>query len=74
MSEWGERIARVEAEFPGGHIWRSNAGRWGATRTGTVLRPEDLGAARVMTVDADDEDLLRDQLAIQTRLDRDISG
>ena len=55
MAGWDERIAQPEAEFPGWHIWRSNAGRWWATRTGTVPRREDLGTARVMTVDADDE-------------------
>lgn len=74
MTGWDERIARIEAEFPGWHIWRSNAGRLWATRTGTVLRREDLGTGRVMTVDADDEGRLRDQLATQASLDREISG
>ncbi len=45
MAGWDERIAQLEAEFPGWHIWRSNADRWWATRTGTVLRREDLGTA-----------------------------
>ena len=49
MTGWDERIAQLEAEFPGWHIWRSNAGRWWATRTGSVLRREDLGTGRVMT-------------------------
>jgi hypothetical protein len=62
------------AEFPGWHIWRSNAGHWWATRTGMVLRREDLGTGRVMTLDADDEGALREQLAAQTRLDQQISG
>jgi hypothetical protein len=70
MTEWDVRTARIEADFPGWHIWRSNAGRWWATRTGPVVRRAELGAARVMTVDADDEDLLRDQLLVQARLDR----
>jgi hypothetical protein len=74
MAGWDERIAQLEAEFPGWHIWRSNAGRWWATRTGTVQRREDLGTARVMTVDADDAGALRDQLAAQAALDRDITG
>jgi hypothetical protein len=74
MTGWDERIAPIEAEFPGWHIWRSSAGRWWATRTGTVVRREDLGTGRVMTVDADDENGLRDQLAAQVRLDREISG
>jgi len=69
MAEWDERIAQVEADFPGWHIWHSNAGRWWATRTGFVHRREELGAGRVMTVDADDETGLRDQLTVQNRLD-----
>jgi hypothetical protein len=74
MAGWDERPARFEAEFPGWHIWRSNAGRWWATRTGTVLRREDLGTGRVMTLDADDEGSLREQLAAQAMLDREIGG
>ena len=73
MTGWDERITRFEAEFPGWHIWRSNAGRWWATRTGTILRREDLGTGRVMTVDADDEDALGVQLTAQAALDREIS-
>ena len=73
MAGWDERIAQLEAEFPGWHIWRSSAGRWWATRTGTVPRREDLGTARVMTVDADDASALRDQLGVQASLDRDIT-
>jgi len=74
MAGWDERIAQLEAEFPGWHIWRSNADRWWATRTGTVLRREGLGTGRVMTVDADDPDTLRDQLIAQATLDREITG
>ncbi len=69
MTGWDERVARVEADFPGWHIWHSNAGRWWATRTGLVVRREDLGAGRVMTLDADDEASLRQQLTIQRGLD-----
>jgi hypothetical protein len=69
MTGWDERIAHLEAEFPGWHTWRSNAGRWWATRTGSVLRREDLGTGRVMTLDADDETALREQLAAQVVLD-----
>jgi len=74
MTGWDERIAQLEAEFPGWHIWRSNAGRWWATRTGSVLRREDLGTGRVMTLDADDERDLCDQLSAQTAFDRDIEA
>ena len=69
MAGSDEQAAQLEADFPGWHIWHSNAGRWWATRTGFVLRREELGAGRVMTVDADDETGLRDQLTMQTRLD-----
>jgi hypothetical protein len=74
MAEWDERIAQVETDFPGWHIWHSNAGRWWATRTGFVLRREELGAGRVMTVDADDETGLRGQLMMQARLDRELES
>ena len=74
MTEWDQRISRVEADFPGWHIWHSNAGRWWATRTGVVLRREGLGTGRVMTVDADNETDLRQQLTIQTRLDRELKS
>jgi hypothetical protein len=73
MTGWDERVARLEAEFPGWHIWRSSAGRWWATRTGTVLHRDDLGTTRVMTVDADDATALRDQLTVQASLDREIT-
>jgi hypothetical protein len=72
MTGWDERIAQLEAAFPGWHIWRSSAGRWWATRTGSVLRREDLGTGRVMTLDADDETDLSNQLATQTTLDREL--
>jgi hypothetical protein len=72
MTGWDERIALLEAEFPGWHIWRSNAGRWWATRTGSVLRRDDLGSGRVMTLDADDEQSLRGQLDTQADLDSEI--
>jgi hypothetical protein len=74
MTEWDERIAQLEAAFPGWHIWRSNAGRWWATRTGSVLRRDELGTGRVMTLDADDERDLHDQLTSQTTLDSDIES
>ena len=74
MAGWDEQLAELEAEFPGWHVWRSSAGRWWATRTGSVLRREDLGTGRVMTVDADDVSSLRNQLLTQVRLDREVSG
>lgn len=74
MTGWDERVALLEGEFPGWHIWRSNAGRWWATRTGSVPHRDDLGTGRVMTVDAEDEVGLREQLATQVGLDRDIEA
>jgi hypothetical protein len=54
------RLRAVEAEFPGWHAWRSNAGRWWATRTG----PDEQRERPVpRTVDADDEAGLRALLA-----------
>jgi hypothetical protein len=70
MSGWEEIVAEMETQFPGWHIWRSSAGRWWATRTGTVLGRDDIGAGRVMTMDADDPQTLRAQLERQVRLDR----
>ena len=74
MTGWGERITQLEAEFPGWHIWRSNAGRWWATRTGSVSHREGLGTGRVMTLDADDERGLRDQLGTQFVLDGELEA
>jgi hypothetical protein len=74
MTGWDEELAELEAEFPGWHVWRSNAGRWWATRTGAVLRRDDLGTGRVMTVDADDVGSLRNELHMQARLDGEVSG
>jgi hypothetical protein len=70
MSGWEEIVAEMEEQFPGWHVWRSSAGRWWATRTGTVLDRDDIGAGRVMTMDADDPQALRAQLERQSRLDR----
>jgi hypothetical protein len=70
MTGWEELVAGLEARFPGWHVWRSSAGRWWATRTGTVLRRDDLGVGRVMTMDADDVRALRAQLEQQSHLDR----
>lgn len=74
MAGWDKRITRLEGEFPGWHVWRSSTGRWWATRTGTVLRREDMGSGQVMTVDGDDENELRDQLVIQARIDSELLG
>jgi len=72
MAGRDEQVAQLEAEFPGWRIWRSSAGRWWATRTGSVLRREALGTGRVMTVDADDQHSMRAELTAQAQLDSEI--
>jgi hypothetical protein len=74
MAGCDEQTAQPEADFPGWHTWRSNAGHWWATRTGSVARRDDLGTGRVMTLDADDEASLRAQLATQAKLDREVEA
>jgi hypothetical protein len=74
MTGGDEPVTELEAEFPGWHIWRSSAGRWWATRTGSVLRREELGIGRVMTVDANNNAELREQLVMQASLDREMEG
>ncbi len=37
MSGGKQAAAELKAQFPGWHVWPSSAGRWWATRTGTVL-------------------------------------
>jgi hypothetical protein len=70
MAGGDQAAAELEAHFPGWHVWPSSAGRWWATRTGTVLDRDALGEGRVMTIDADDPEALRDQLTRQSRLDQ----
>jgi hypothetical protein len=80
MTGWDGQITdlkalkALKAEFPGWHVWRSNAGRWWATRTGAVLRRADLSAGRVMTLNADDIESLRNDLLAQTSIDQDVIG
>ena len=74
MAGCDAQAAKLEADFPGWHIWHSNAGRWWATRTGLVARRDDLGTGRVMTLDADDAQDLRDQLTAQACLDREVGA
>jgi hypothetical protein len=70
MAGGDETAAELEARFPGWHVWLSSAGRWWATRTGPVTGRDSFGAGRAMTVDADDMEALRAQLARQSRLDQ----
>ena len=61
------------ATVPGWRIWRSDAGRWWATRNNPFPRSaEAIGAAR--TVDADTVDQLREVIAEQERLAASAQG
>ncbi|MDA0633797.1 hypothetical protein OUY22_10235 [Nonomuraea sp. MCN248] len=60
-------LAEIAREFPQWTIWRSDAGRWWATRHHPLSDAQrDAGGA--MTIDADDPDNLREQLRDQQRL------
>lgn len=65
MGDFENLKAVLQAEFPGWLVWRSDAGRWYATRSGD-LTDEELHAGRAMTVAADDVGGLRALLADQT--------
>lgn len=57
-------LAEIAREFPDWTIWRSDAGRWWATRH-HPLTAEQRDAGYAMTVDADDPEGLRAQLRHQ---------
>ena len=60
-------LAEIAREFRHWTIWRSDAGRWWATRHHPLTDAQrDLGCA--MTIDADDPDELRERLQGQERL------
>ncbi|GII52502.1 hypothetical protein Pth03_08910 [Planotetraspora thailandica] len=57
-------LAEIAREFPEWTIWRSDAGRWWATRHHPLtVRQREAGCA--MTIDADDPEGLRRQLRQQ---------
>jgi len=60
-------LAAISQEFPDWHAWRSSAGRYWATRRGNAS-PDGHGSDWCMTIDADDEDGLRDALRQQELL------
>jgi hypothetical protein len=62
--------AAIEAEYPGWLVWRSDAGRWYATRSGD-LTDAQLEAGYAMTVASDDAPGLRDLLQDQRRRDEE---
>lgn len=66
MGDFDELKAAIEEEFPGWQVWRSDAGRWYATRSGD-LSDAELQAGCAMTVAADDAEGLRRMLLDQRR-------
>ncbi|TDB88290.1 hypothetical protein E1264_12025 [Actinomadura sp. KC216] len=69
MGDFDELKAAIEEEFPGWQVWRSDAGRWYATRSGD-LSDAQLQAGYAMTVAADEPVGLRRLLIDQTREER----
>ena len=68
-----DELSSIESDYPAWHIWRSQAGRWWATRLGHT-RPADGGAGGeagagqhefALTLDADTSAELRQALARQ---------
>ncbi|MDX6738968.1 hypothetical protein [Actinocorallia sp. A-T 12471] len=64
MGDFADLKALIEAAYPGWQVWRSDAGRWYATRTGD-LTDAQLQAGLAMTLASDDEPGLRALLADQ---------
>ncbi|MFC9972226.1 hypothetical protein ACIBF1_31585 [Spirillospora sp. NPDC050679] len=68
MGDFEDLKTAIEREFPGWLVWRSDAGRWYATRSGD-LTDAQLQAGYAMTVAADDSAGLRELLLDQRRRD-----
>ncbi|MGI5203500.1 hypothetical protein ACQEU6_18250 [Spirillospora sp. CA-108201] len=64
MGDFEDLKAAIEGDFPGWQVWRSDAGRWYATRSGD-LTDAQLQAGCAMTVAADDSGGLRRTLLDQ---------
>ncbi|RAY13514.1 hypothetical protein DPM19_20935 [Actinomadura craniellae] len=64
MGDFEDLKAAMQEEFPGWIVWRSDAGRWYATRSGD-LTDAQLRAGYAMTVAADDSTGLRALLVEQ---------
>ena len=59
-----EEIAGIRAASPGWSIWRSDEGRWWATRR-SPLRPSRWPEGYALTVSADDAGALRSAISSQ---------
>ena len=69
MGDFDDLKAAIEGEFPGWQVWRSDAGRWYATRS-SDLSDAQLQAGYAMTVAADDSAGLRRLLREQADEER----
>jgi hypothetical protein len=58
-------LAGIARDYPAWHVWRSQAGRWWATRLGHVRPPGDRDGEYALTLDADTAGELRAALAGQ---------
>jgi hypothetical protein len=65
MADFAIIKAAIEADFPEWTVWRSDAGRWYATRAGR-LTDQQLLSGLAMTVAADTAESLRGLLGDQT--------
>ncbi|RFS81021.1 hypothetical protein D0T12_34015 [Actinomadura spongiicola] len=70
MGDFEDLKAAIQEEYPGWQVWRSDAGRYYATRSGD-LSDAQLQAGLAMTVAADDSVGLRRLLLDQTRQERE---
>jgi hypothetical protein len=64
MADFAIIKAAIEGDFPDWMVWRSDAGRWYATRAGN-LTDQQLLSGYAMTVAADNADSLRGLLSEQ---------
>jgi hypothetical protein len=64
MADFAMTKAAIEDDFPEWTVWRSDAGRWYATRAGR-LTDQQLLSGLAMTVAADNADSLRSVLGDQ---------
>jgi hypothetical protein len=61
-----DELAGIARDYPAWHVWRSQAGRWWATRLGHIRPPAGDGDADyALTLDADTAGELRAALAAQ---------
>jgi hypothetical protein len=58
-------VTEIGRDYPDWHVWRSQAGRWWATRLGHGHPASDRDQEFAMTVDADTVGELREALAYQ---------